>query len=328
MQTKNLRLFLILICFFGGGHVFGQQKMRLNTGWEFIKQDLGGIWEAIRPEEKGVPPDLPHWEKVTLPHCFNARDAVDPDINYYQGPGWYRTQLNINNPYSGGRVLLHFEGAGQKSDVYVYDTKVGSHVGGYDEWTVDITKAVEDFKKTAVCQKQFKGNVPVEIRCDNSRDLESIPSRLSDFTVYGGIYRYLNLVYTPPVSLDKVFAKAEVDKQGKQGSINVSVRVYDPENIKSAEGDIRIIDPLGKVVQQSKYSLSTTAGDLPVGSFKIKKPELWSPDRPALYTVEVTVRANGGTFTQSEKIGFRNFEFVDHGPFMFHGKRLLLRGTH
>ncbi len=328
MQLKNLGLYLILIFVLNTKSLFAQQSTRLDTGWQFIKQDLGGIWEAIRPEDKGIPHDVPHWQQVTLPHCFNARDAVDPDMNYYQGPGWYRTQLSVNNPYKGGRVLLHFEGAGQKTDVYVYNTKVGSHLGGYDEWTVDITKAVDDFKKTEICQTQFKGNIPVEIRCDNSRDLESIPSRLSDFTVYGGLYRYLNLVYVPLVSLDKVFVKAEVDKDGQQGRLNISVRICDPKKINTVEGDIRIIDPQGKVIQQSKYNLSSTAGQLSIGSFAVKKPQLWSPDHPILYTVEVSAHANGDTFIQREKIGFRNFEFLDHGPFMLNGKRLLLRGTH
>jgi beta-galactosidase len=95
---------------------------------------------------------------------------VDPNVNYYQGPGWYRTQLTVLNPYPGGRTRLHFEGAGQKTEVYIYTTKVGSHVGGYDEWTVDITQAVADFQKTDVYHKQFKGKIPLSIRCDNSRD--------------------------------------------------------------------------------------------------------------------------------------------------------------
>src|SRR5690606_7257035 len=120
---------------------------------------------------------------VTLPHCFNAWDAVTPDVNYYEGPGWYRTSLTIDNPYVNGRTLLHFEGAGQKTEVYVYTEKVAEHVGGYDEWTVDITEAVKAFQATDVYQKQFKGAIPISIRCDNSRDLEMIPSDMSDFNV-------------------------------------------------------------------------------------------------------------------------------------------------
>src|SRR5438045_1980328 len=144
------RYIFLAVFFLFASNLSAQQKIRLTNNWEFVKQDLGGVWEAVRPATKGNPESVPVWDSVTLPHCVNARDAVDPDVNYYQGPSWYRTQLNISNPYARGRTLLHFEGAGQKTDVYISTTKVGSHVGGYDEWTVDITDAVEAFKKTDV----------------------------------------------------------------------------------------------------------------------------------------------------------------------------------
>jgi len=57
------------------------------------------------------------------------------------------------------------------------------HVGGYDEWTVDITDvAAQEIKVN-------KGSVRIAVWCDNSRDLEMIPSSLSDFNLYGGLYR-------------------------------------------------------------------------------------------------------------------------------------------
>src|SRR6266496_1382238 len=152
---RKLRwLFLMIVLY---GPVNAQQMMRLTGNWEFLKQDVGGIWEIMRAIGKGNPESVPLWQPVQLPHCVNAEDAVDPDVNYYQGPAWYRTKLDIHNPYTSGRTLLFFEGAGQKTDVYVYTTKVGSHTGGYDEWVVDITDAVEAFLKTDVFQKQFKG---------------------------------------------------------------------------------------------------------------------------------------------------------------------------
>ena len=193
---KKLTILAVLLFALPG---FAQQKVRLNEGWEFLRQDLGGIWEAVRPVVKGNPEDVPVWTSVTLPHCVNARDAVDPDVNYYQGPAWYRTSLDVKSPYENGRILLNFEGAGQKTDVYVYTTKVGSHTGGYDEWTLDISEAVEAFRKTEVYKSRFKGKIPLSIRCDNSRDLEMIPSDLADFNLYGGLYRYMNLVYAPLV---------------------------------------------------------------------------------------------------------------------------------
>jgi len=316
-----------MFCF--ASSAFAQQKVRLSNNWEFLKQDLGGILEAVRPVTAGNPESLPIWSSVTLPHCFNARDAVDPDVNYYQGPGWYRTKLQINNPYTNGRTMLHFEGAGQRTEVYVYMTKVGSHLGGYDEWSVDITKAIEDFKKTDAFKKQFKGKIPVEIRCDNSRDLETIPSQLSDFNVYGGLYRYLNLVYQPQVGIDKLYANASVDTISKAGWINAQISLYNPDNIKQVAGELKVKDVSGKIVLKAPYS-SNDVNDkaFSIAKLKITKPHLWTPDDPYLYTIEVTASASGQTFTQTEKIGFRSFLFADKGPFYLNGKRLLLQGTH
>ncbi|RDC57862.1 glycoside hydrolase family 2 protein [Pedobacter chinensis] len=307
---------------------FAQQSIRLNGDWEFLKQDLGGIWEAVRPVGLGNPESVPLWQNVNLPHCVNAEDAVDPDVNYYQGPSWYRTQLKIENPYQKGRTILHFEGAGQKTDVYVYTTKVGSHVGGYDEWTVDITDAVAAFQKTEVYQKQFKGKVPVSIRTDNSRDLEMIPSDLSDFNVYGGIYRYLNLVYVPALSVDKMFAKAEVDAQGKLGKLSVKARFYNPAGVNDARVQFKLIDPAGRVVSKGEKRLNNLTADIELWNLEVKKPQLWSTDHPLQYRLQYEVISPTGNYNGEEKIGFRHIEFVEKGPFNLNGKRLLLRGTH
>jgi len=323
-QIKYISLFILLL---SSNLLFAQQSVRLNNNWEFLKQDLGGVWEAVRPVGAGNPESVPLWQKVNLPHCVNAEDAVDPDVNYYQGPAWYRTNLKIENPYQNGRTILHFEGAGQKTEVYVYTTKVAAHVGGYDEWTVDITDAVAAFQKTAVYQKQFKGKVPVSVRTDNSRDLEMIPSNLSDFNVYGGIYRYLNLVYAPPLSIDKMFAKAEVDAQGKLGKLSVKARFYNPAHVGGASIKLRLVAPNGKIVTET-YKKIEILDDLRLWDIEIKKPFLWNTDKPAQYTLQYEVISTSGNYKGEEKIGFRNIEFVEKGPFKLNGQRLLLRGTH
>jgi len=324
-KIKMNKKFLLIVCIIiSAQSLFAQVQQRLNENWEFLKQDLGGIWEAVRPVKQGNPEDVPLWAKISLPHCVNAEDAVDPDVNYYQGPAWYRTQLDIQNPYINGRTLLHFEGAGQKTEIYVYDKKVGSHVGGYDEFTVDITDAVNEFRKSDTLQKQFKGKIPIAMRVDNSRDLEMIPSNLSDFNLYGGIYRYLDLVYTPSLSIEKIFTSAETDKDGKTGKLIVRSRFYNYSKQTSAGITIRLSDPKGKIVQEFKKDIILTNNDIAIAELQIKTPQLWSADNPQLYTLELS----GNDYKQTEKIGFRNFEFVDNGPFLLNGKRLLLRGTH
>lgn len=303
------------------------RKQRLTNHWEFIRQDMGSIWEVMRPVSgAGKPEAVPLWQEVTLPHCFNAEDAVAPDVNYYQGPGWYRTSLSIDNPYKDGRIYLEFEGAGQKTEVYVHTIRVGAHTGGYDEWKVDITDAVEQFRSNPACRKHFGGKIPVAIRCDNSRDTEMIPSDMSDFNLYGGLYRYVNLVYTPAIHFDRIRIEATTDEKGKQGDALIHIAFNKLPDTKKAAGklSLRILSPDG--IEIWKNELPEIKDRQAVCS--LKYPQLWSPDSPALYTCIAQLICNEDTLRATEHFGFRHFRFEEKGPFYLNGKRLLLRGTH
>ena len=318
----------LFCCFSMAGKVPTKQKQRLTENWEYLKGDLGGIWEAVRPFSPGNPESVPIWQKVTLPHCFNAEDAVDPDINYYQGPGWYKTQLTIDNPYAGGRVVLDFEGAGQKTKVYIYTTLVGEHVGGYDEWSVDITEAVKNFMADDKLMKRFKGKVPLSIPCRHSRAVATIPSDLSDFNLYGGLYRYLNLVYLPKASFEQIRLEPELSANRKEGTVKVKASFYNPEDIRKADVTVTIYDAGHQQIYSQTVENILPLGDQFLVETKIKNPALWDVDSPNLYTCELTIKADGQTLTASERFGFRQAEFKEKGPFYLNGRRLLLRGTH
>ncbi|WP_020533149.1 glycoside hydrolase family 2 TIM barrel-domain containing protein [Flexithrix dorotheae] len=325
VHLSFIRKIILFCCALLATHqISAQHEQRLNKNWEFLKSDLGGIWEAIRPVKAGRPETVPLWTEVELPHSFNAEDAVNPDVNYYQGPGWYRTLLSVSNPYLDGRVILHFEGAGQKTEVYIYDQKVGSHVGGYDEWSVDITDALEGFFNSEKSDS-YEGKVPLSIRCDNSRDLQMIPSDLSDFNVYGGLYRYVNLIYKPAVFLENVKLTPVVDSKGKKGVLKINPQINNAIHDMQGNIDFQLISPDGKTVKQEKYSIEEIPENL---EFEISKPALWSPENPQLYSFKTTISSASGKDISTEKIGFRHFEFLDKGPFHLNGERLLLRGTH
>ncbi|WP_280748777.1 glycoside hydrolase family 2 TIM barrel-domain containing protein [Parabacteroides sp. PF5-9] len=327
---RSILLSCLLLCslYSATGKVPTTHKIRLTENWEYLKGDLGGIWEAVRPANPGNPETVPLWEKVTLPHCFNAEDAVDPDVNYYQGAGWYKTLLDIENPYADGRVLLDFEGAGQKTEVYLYTTKVGEHIGGYDEWTLDITDAVEAFKKDKGLTERFGGKIPLSIRCDNSRDLEMIPSDLSDFNVYGGLYRYVNLVYVPKTSFQYIQLDAGLSTSLKEGILTINASFHNPADIKKANIQVTVYDPNKKIVFNKQLQDILPLGKQFITEISIKNPILWDVDNPNLYTCELKLDVEGESVTAKECFGFRHFEFKEKGPFYLNGKRLLLRGTH
>jgi beta-galactosidase len=294
---------------------------RLDAGWEFYQGSLGSTWEIWRGDKAS---DNVTWTPVTLPHCFNARDAVDPDARYYQGPGWYRSRIKPVNPVPGGRMLLHFQGAGQKSEVFVGLYKVGAHLGGYDEWTVDITEAADKCLKAT----GNDGTIPIAVLCDNSRDAEMIPSDLSDFNRYGGLYRHVELVCVPALSLERVHVEPTVRTNGT-AAVSIRARLYNPAGLTDElELALKVQDPQGKVIQSASQKLSPWSGAKQVAAFEINPALLWSPPKPALYHCTVSLRSRWGEQEVTERFGLRTCEWVEHGPFKLNGARLLLRGTH
>lgn len=294
-----------------------QSSQRLTDGWEFHQGSLGSIWEIWRGEAAS---DNVPWTPVTLPHCFNARDAVDPDVPYYQGPGWYRSRLQPKNPFPDGRTLLHFDGAGQKSEVFIGMEKVGEHLGGYDEWSVDITEAISKLEKPA--------DVPLAVLCDNSRDAETIPSDLSDFTRYGGIYRHVTLTYVPAISLERIHIQPVMGADGK-ASVEIRGRLLNPTTLREdVDLMLEVIDPAGKIIHSSSRTLPAWDGAQKLDSFEIAAPQLWSPKSPALYQCRIGIKSKHGEHLATERFGVRSIEWVNHGPFKLNGERLLLRGTH
>ncbi len=299
------------------GMAGAQTIQRLDHGWEFYQGSLGSVWEIWRGDKAT---DNVNWLPVTLPHCFNARDSVDPDVRYYQGPGWYRTRLKVVNPFPNGRTLLHFDGAGQKSQVFVGSKKVGEHVGGYDQWDVDITDAA--------AMASAGGEVRLAVECDNSRDAESIPSDLSDFNRYGGLYRHVSLVYVPAISLARVHIEPTLTADGK-ATVKIRARLYNPNSLKDeVELAVEVRDPQGNLVLTSTHKMAAGPGERELAAFEIISPKLWSPKSPALYSCAVTIKSAQGEQSVADKFGIRSVAWVEHGPFKLNGERLQLRGTH
>ena len=244
---------MLISCFislFISVNAHATERHRIANGWQFIRQDMANIWEVRRPVQAGKPESVPRWQEVTLPHCFNAVDAVDPDIPYYQGIGWYRTDLHVVNPYPKGHTFLEFEGCGQKTEVYLGTEKIASHIGGYDCWQVEISE-------------QGNGSLPLSIRCDNSRDVELIPSDMSDFNLYGGLYRHVNLVYQPHCFI------RDVRIQTANHEVIIDPRLEDAN--PQTQLLVNIYDPKGKLIISNQKDAS--AENLTF-QFKIKRPQL------------------------------------------------------
>lgn len=284
----------------------------VDQGWEFFRGSLSSsaLWSGA---------DTRGWSAVQIPHCFNAEDACDPDVPYYRGQGWYRTRLKIANPFTNGRTLLHFDGAGQTSHLWIGTELIGTHKGGYDEFAFDITDAIE--------RVGTGKEIPIAVCCDNSPDHDRVPSDLSDFCLYGGLYRRIRLVYLPAVGLERIHVRSQKSPEGTW-HVSVNARMFNPSHISTlCKISVVITDAAGEEVGRTETESANWEHTSEIASLALSQPKLWSPEAPHLYQCTVLLSNELGETELVERFGLRYYEFVENGPFLLNGKRVLLRGT-
>ena len=133
--------------------VAGDRVVDLDETWNF----------AIDPLEKGeahgwnrVPSDwngdhwieLRGWDKVGVPHDFLTDKRYE-----WTGLGWYRKSVNTPDGGEGAVYRLQFDRVGMKCEVWVNGEKVGSHVGGYTPFEIDVTEHIRPGKYNHVAVK-------------------------------------------------------------------------------------------------------------------------------------------------------------------------------
>lgn len=280
-------------------------KTNLNDNWLYLENGTANLKEA----QKAI-----NWAPISLPHSWNSEDATDLIPGYRRDASWYQKMLNITKIDQNRRYFLYFEGSNVTTKVYVNGKEAGSHIGGYIGFTIDITNYIKE------------GNNDLFVRVDNSYDIEIIPSQKSDFFIYGGITRDVWLVskYKNNIANLKITTP---EVSNKKASLNVSASIENPEELKGLSLSVILKNPKGKKV--AGKTVFVTDKTVNISFENLKNPELWDTQKPNLYTI-TAVLSDKNTVRDSttEKVGFRWFEFKDHGAFYLNGKRLLIRGTH
>lgn len=178
------------------------------------------------------------------PHdwCSGLKNHFRPDYSSYHVIDYNPETGEVRKKQTAqGYSDDSFWSRGQAWGLYGYTTRIASHIGGYDEWKADITDAVAQFRSNPALVKRFGGKIPIAIRCDNSRDTEMIPSDMSDFNLYGGLYRYVNLVYVPAVHFSAIQIDTDTDEKGKVGTVNIklSTNLSDAEDADNTDSKMK-----------------------------------------------------------------------------------------
>ncbi|MEM7114634.1 MAG: glycoside hydrolase family 2 TIM barrel-domain containing protein [Chloroflexota bacterium] len=279
--------------------------MQINDNWRFQFED-----EAA--------------ESVTLPHSWNALDAVEPDLanRYRRGTGWYervieKTAVSASSGQVGSptrRRFIHFEAASQTAQVWLDGVEIGNpigdhqwgHVGGYSAFDMELPA--------------HSGQLRVAV--NNTPDIHLAPSDRSDFFLYGGLTRNVWLYDCGAVKLEKLHIVTNWSEETAMLTLHGECDVI----VEGTELVLNLIGA-GETVWQATYPISAKQFTLDLPD--VANPERWSPENPALYTLTAQLLCQGELSDEVvERIGFRTYHFPEGGPFYLNGERLLLRGTH
>jgi len=302
-----------------GGACFSQTTRMVtpfNADWKFFRGDVAGA-SAVQFADAS-------WQPVTLPHTWNAQDAL-PGNAVYQGPGWYRKEFAALPAWRDRRIFIRFGAASLTAEVYLNGSKLGEHQGGFAAFCFEITSLVK-----------FDGRNTLAVRVDNKRG--AISPLGGDFTIYGGLYRSVSLIVTGPVAITPldyagpgVYLKQK-DVTDDRAEVEVVTKVSNATTqTQYVTAQITVSNPKGKVVRTTQASAAVKAGvtDDIAQTFAIQRPHLWDGvDDPYLHTVRVDLLVNGKRVDAVEQpLGLRYFRIDAARGFVLNGQAMQIHGV-
>ncbi len=290
------------------GNVLNRQTTSLNGKWHYIvdvqeegyydyrmNPTRGGFFQNAKPKR---PEDLIEYDfdkaaTMNIPGDWNTQDER---LFFYEGTVWFKTSFQFKKA-DGQRTLLYFGAANYDTHVYLNGQHVMHHVGGFTPFNADVTDQLKE------------GENVVIVKVDNKRHANNVPTQIFDWWNYGGITRDVLLVSVPETYIEnyKLALSPKVFKKAVR-SIDFKLNL----NAKEAGRQVTLSIPELKI---KKILTTDTLGCIST-SFEVKQKmlQLWSPENPKLYGVELVLDGN----TLRDEIGFRTIET--------RGKELLLNG--
>jgi beta-glucuronidase len=273
------------------------------------RKALNGLWR-FSYDRAG----LADGREMAVPASYNDIGA-DAGLRGHVGEVWYQTVVIVPAMWDGRRIVLHFESATHRARVWVGETEVVAHEGGYTPFEADITGFATPGE-----------SITVTVAVDNTLTFQSIPPGVveqtaagprqrtwHDFFNYAGIHRTVWLYATPVVHLTGVEVTTDVDdgvglvhfRTSASATAGLTARVL----LRNRDGVI-------VAIKQGTH-----------GTLNVPEVNLWAPGHGYLYELEAQLIDGVGTVVDSypQSVGVRTVEvrgsrFLINGePFSFTG---------
>jgi hypothetical protein len=294
LMTNRIYSVLLLLCLWGG-------CFAAESNWEPAGEKIMSRWaKEVTPDNvlKEYPRPLMVREKwMNLnglwDYAITTRDTQEleqadgkilvpfPVESALSGVGgrvtpteklWYHRKFEIPEGWGDSCVLLHFGAVDWETKVYVNEKEVGTHRGGYDPFSFDITDALEQEGEQEILVEVWdptdEGYQPVGKQTLNPRGFW--------YTAVSGIWQTVWLEPVPQIYIKDIQIIPDIDAGTAKLVVNA-----DSGQIKAVvkEGTKEI----SKAVGGAKQSLS----------IKVPDTKLWSPEAPFLYDIEIELVDDG-----------------------------------
>src|SRR5215210_967410 len=287
-----------------------RERKSLNGLWRFRLDAAGegrveGWWMQRLPRSREVP----------VPASYN--DVFpEAEVHDHVGEAWYQTVARVPERWRGERIVLRFDAATHRSVVWVGETQVAEHEGGYTPFETDVTHVVEP-----------GGEIRVTAVVDNILSWQSIPPGyveatpdgrrqryFHDFFNYAGLHRSVWLYTTPASYIADV--TVVTDCRGSTGIVGYHVDT-------GGGGDaVELLVTLRDAEGNDVASATGASGELSVANV-----HPWRPGEGYLYELTIELRGPGNATVDlySLPVGIRTVK-VEGSRFLINGDPFYFRG--
>ena len=295
-------------------------KMSLNGTWKFHwsgdpqrrpfvfespSYDVSK-WETIDVpccvEMRGY--GMPHYIAHGYPHKFAWPKILDketgrPDYNPVMS---YKRKFRLPDAWKGRETILRFEGAGSALYAWINGEKVGY---------AEDSKLPSEFNITPFL-KDGENEIAVQVFrwCDGSYVEDQ------DMLRFSGLFRDVSLWSRPKAGIADFVVTQKFGEEYKSATVDAAVETYGNAQGVSAT----LYDAEFKEVATAAPSASTS--QLYTLHFTLSSPQLWSAEKPYLYTLVLKC----GDDVRAKRIGLKEQKIVGE-VFYVNGKPVKFKGV-
>ena len=273
--------------------------------------EVRGVVPVAKGWEFADGPEGP-WRAVEVPHVMDP----DPSAEVFDGRvAWYRVRFQGPATREGRAWALRFGQVRRRAEAFLNGEPIGRNEDPYTPFILPASGL-----------QAGKENVLV-VRVDNRRT----PGWREGWWNWGGITRPVHLVPRGRLELRDTALLGEVDCSGScraevQLDTWLTNRTDEPVRPHVA---VRLRAPGGRVAQRTLRARTVAPGETARIQFgvPVDEPQLWAPERPALYDATVQARIGDRVeHAERTRVGLRTVAVRD-GHLELNGRRLDLRGT-